>query len=82
MSNKEKSIWITECLGKKTNWESWSKKFLSYGKKKGYKELLVSNGSTLGMDKIPTQDEYENALKSVMDIDKKIIKFGELNELA
>ena len=34
------------------------------------------------MDMIPTQDDYENALKRDMDLDKKIIKLGESNELA
>ena len=57
MSNKEKSICIIEFLGKKTDGESWSKKFPLHGKQKGYKKLLVISGSTSGMDKIPTQDE-------------------------
>ena len=35
-----------------------------------------------GMDKISMQDEYEHALKGGMDLDKKIIKLGDLNELA
>ena len=35
-----------------------------------------------GMDKISTQDENENALKGNTDLNKKIIKFGGLNELA
>ena len=35
-----------------------------------------------GIDKIPTQDEYKNALNGDTDLDKKIIKLGELNELA
>ena len=35
-----------------------------------------------GIDKSPMQEEYENALKGDMDLDKKIIKLGELNELA
>ena len=33
------------------------------------------------MDKIPTQDEYKNAIKGGMDLDKKIIKLYELNKL-
>ena len=33
------------------------------------------------MDKIPTQEEYEDALKDDTDLDKMIIKLGELNEL-
>ena len=35
-----------------------------------------------GIDEIPTQDEYENALEDDMDLDKKIIKLAELNDLA
>ena len=34
------------------------------------------------MDEIPTQDEYEEALEGDMDLDKNILKLGELNELA
>ena len=34
------------------------------------------------MDKIPIQDEYENALEGDKDLDKKIVKLDELNELA
>ena len=36
----------------------------------GYKKLLVSNGFTSGVDKFPTQDEYNNAIKEDMDFDK------------
>ena len=32
-----------------------------------------------GMDKIPSQDEYEEALKGNEDHDKEIIKLGEQN---
>ena len=56
MSNEEKSIQIIIYLYKKIDWDSWSEKFLSCGKQRGYKKLLVSNGSTSGVDKIPTQD--------------------------
>ena len=34
-----------------------------------------------GMDKIHTQDEYENAQEGDMDLSKKIIKLDDLNEL-
>ena len=71
MLNKEKSIHIINFLDKKTNWGSWFKKFLLHGKQKGYKKLLVSNGSMSGVDKIPTQDEYKNGMEGGMDLDKK-----------
>ena len=45
-------------------------KFLSHGKHKGYRKLLVSTGSMPGMDKSPTQDEYESALEGNKDVDK------------
>ena len=35
-----------------------------------------------GMDKIYTQDEYENAMEGDMDLNKKVVKLDELNELA
>ena len=82
MSNEEKSICIIRFSGKKTDWDSWSKKFLSRGKQKGYKKLLVSTDTTPGVDKLLTQEEYESALKGDDDLDRKIVKFGELNELS
>ena len=63
MSNKEKSIHVIELLGKKTNWDSWSKSFFLHGKQEGYMKLLVSNGSTSGVNTIPTQDEYESTME-------------------
>ena len=82
MSKEEMSILIIELLGKKTDWESWSKKFLLHGMWKVYKKLLVSSGSASGMDIILTQDKNENVLKGNMDLDKKITTLGELKELA
>ena len=35
-----------------------------------------------GIDKIPTQDEYENALEGDLNLIEKILKLGELNKLA
>ena len=49
---------------------------------KGYKKLLVSSGSKSGIDKTPTVDEYENAMKGKTDLNNKIVKLGELNELS
>ena len=61
-------------FGENTDWESWSEKFLLHGKYEGEKILLVNSGSTSGEDKITTQGEYEKALKSDMDLNKKILK--------
>ena len=41
-------------------------------KTNGYKKLLVSSGSTSGMDKIPIQDQHENAMEGDMELDKKM----------
>ena len=65
MSTEEKSICIIEFLDKKTYWRSWSKKFLSCGKRKDYKKLLVRK-----VDKTPTQEEYKTALKGQTDLNK------------
>ena len=74
MSNKEKNICIIGFCRKKTDWDSWSKKFLSCGMWKGYKKLLVSTGTTPGVDKIPTQEEYKSALEEDEDLNKKDCK--------
>ena len=82
MLNEEKSTHITEVSGIKADSESQSKKFLSHGKHNRYTKLLVSSGSLSGVDKIPFVDKYEKSLKGDTDLDKKIIKLGESNELA
>ena len=64
MSNKEKSIHIVELLDNKADWENSSKKLLLHGNNKRYKKLLVSSGSTSGVDKIPSQDEYEITIRN------------------
>ena len=38
-------------------------------KAEGIENLLVSSGSTSGIDKIPTHDKYENAMEEGMDLD-------------
>ena len=81
MSKKEKSIHIIEFLGKKTDRESWSKKFLSHGKQDGYKKLLVSSGSMSGMEKIPIHDEYKIIMERNTNLDVKNHKLGESNKL-
>ena len=42
---------------------------------------MVSTSAAPGVDKIPTQEKYESALEGDEDLDKKIVKLGELNEL-
>ena len=74
MSNKEKSINIIECSGKKTDLDSWWEKFLLHGKWKSNKKLLVRTRSIPGMDKIPTQEEYEGTCECNEVLDKKIVK--------
>ena len=48
----------------------------------GYKKLLVSTGTTSGVDKIPMQEEYASELEGDDDVNKKILILGQLNELA
>ena len=35
-----------------------------------------------GIGKIPTHDEYKNAMEGDTDLKKKFVKLGELNDLA
>ena len=76
MSAEEKSIRIIEFSGKQSDWDNRSEKFLVQAKRKGYKKLL------LGTEKVPTQEQIDLAESSSSSTDKKIIKLGELNELA
>ena len=61
MGDEERSFCIIEFLGKKSDWKSWSVKFLAHGNRSGYKKLLVGEGKTVSVDKVPTQFEYEMA---------------------
>ena len=70
MPKKEKSIHIIAFSGKKADQENWFKKFLPHGKHEEYEKLLVSSGSMVGVDEVPMQNEYKNALQSDMDLDK------------
>ena len=47
----------------------------------GYKKLLVSTRFTPGVDKIPMQEEDKSSLEGDEDLNKKILKLGEWNEL-
>ena len=66
------------------HWVFWKENWLGqlvreiplHGKWKGYKKLLVSSIATPGVDKIPTQEEYESALMGDEDFDKRIVKLG------
>ncbi len=52
---------MIEFSGKKSNWKSWSVKFFAHGNRRGYKKLLVGDGKTVGVDKVPTQTKFEKA---------------------
>ena len=80
MSNEEKSIHVIKFLDKKAGGKSWSEKFLSHGEHKGYRKLLVSSGSTSGVNKIPMQEGYENSLKGGADLNNRFA--GKLNNFA
>ena len=71
MSTEEKSIYIIEFLGKKSNWESSMEKFLSQEKCKGCSKLLVGDESKVRVDEVHKQEEYEEALERNTYLDKK-----------
>ena len=39
-------------------------------------------GSTIGLDKVPMHDEFEEDHEGDIDFRKKVVRLGELNELA
>ncbi len=52
---------MIEFSGKKSYWKSWSVKFLACRNRRGYNKLLVGEGKTVGVDKVPTKTEFEEA---------------------
>ena len=50
-------------LGKKNDWESCQEFFLSLGKQKDYKKLLVESGSMMKVKKNPMKSKFERALE-------------------
>ena len=42
---------------------------------------MVNTGATPDLEKIHTQEQYESALDQNEDLNKRIVKQGELNEL-
>ena len=46
------------------------------------KDIKILVISTSGVDKIHTQEKYENALDCDIDLDKKVLKLGVFKELA
>ncbi len=80
MSTEDKSLQTIEFMGK--HWDVWYKKFLTWDKPKGYKKLLLCRKDQVGVDKVPTVDEYNAAVGLSDDKKKNEVKLGELNELA
>jgi len=82
--SEEKSIRIIEFSGKKSDYDGWREKFLAKAEYKGYRKLLLCKKDKVGYDRIPTEEEYDEAMdKSTKDAnDKKIIELAKLNRLA
>ena len=53
----------------------------TWRKRRNYKKLLVENGSTLALDIITVQEEYDEALEGNTDLNRNLIKLGDLIEL-
>ena len=62
---EEKSNEIIECFGNIDNWEGWSEKLLARRRKKGYCTLLIYADQNKGINKVPTKEEYDQAVGSV-----------------
>ena len=73
---------MIEFSGKKSDWKSWSGKFLARENRRGYKKLLVGEGKTVGVDKVATKTEFEEAKHGSSVQDEAVKKLGDLNVLA
>ena len=67
----KKCTHIIYFLVKKPDWDSWSEKFLSQWKRKGYKALLIDKDSTKGVDNY-IQRKYNEALEGYTDLQKMV----------
>ena len=56
--------------------------FCCVANEKGCQKLLVGDGFTVGVDKVPMHNEYKEVFECNTDHDKNIIKLGELIDLA
>ena len=84
--SEEKSICVISFSGKKSSWDGWSEKFLAKAEFKGYRKLLLCKKNKVGVDRVPTEKEYEAALskekKDRTDVDNGVIQLGILNKQA
>ncbi len=71
-----------EFSGKNSDWKSWSVKFLARGNRRGYKKLLIGEGKTVGVDKVPTQTEFEEAEHGSSVQREAVKKLGKSNVVA
>ena len=71
----QKSIYIIEFFGKKSDWECWLETFLSWGKRKSYKNLLIGEGSTKELGMIPMQENYGEAIEGSTGLNKKYFSY-------
>ena len=55
MTAEVRNLHVIEFPGNESDWKSWSVKFLTHGNQRGYKKLLVGEGKTICVDKVPTQ---------------------------
>ena len=60
--SEEKSIRIIEFSGKKSDYDGWREKFLAKAEYKGYRKLLLCKKDKVGYDRIPTEEEYDEAM--------------------
>ena len=62
------------------DYERWSDKILLQGNDKGYKKLMVEDGSKIGVNKILIQDMCEESLEGENDYNK-IVRLGKINKI-
>ncbi len=82
MSAEERSLLVIEFSGKKSDWKSWSVDFMASGNRRGYKNLLVGQCKTVGVDKVPTETKFEEAEHGSSVQDEAVKKLSDLNMLA
>ena len=80
MTTEEKSIQRCSFWAKRVSKNAGQRSFC-LKEREVFKKPLVRVGSTVKVDIVPMQSEYEEALESDTDLDKIVVQLGELNEI-
>ncbi len=69
---------MIEFSGNKSVWKSWTVQSFAHGNCRDYKNLLVGEGKTICVDKVPSHTEFQIADHGSSVQDEAVKKLGDL----